>query len=287
MSLPPGLQRVDRAHPCPICGKPDWCLIAADSPPSRAFCQRTPSGTRCGDAGFLHWLTPRHPAPSRTRDFIIAAPKACDPRFGDTTLAFQSALCLREMGAFAGHLGVSIRSLERLGVGRAPGAWAFPMRDATGRIIGIRTRPDSGGKFCLRGSRLGLFVPDGLEQGGTLLIAEGESDAAALLTLGFAAIGRPGCGNGTRMVCDLVARLRPAMLAIVSDSDEPGLRGAEVLALALTVRCRDVRVVVPPSPHKDARAWANAGVSHDEVQAAVQSAAPRRLTVSVRSGGMT
>ncbi|MBL9000774.1 MAG: hypothetical protein JNK25_06520 [Phycisphaerae bacterium] len=285
MSLPPGLRRVDRAHPCPICGKPDWCLIAVDYPPSRAFCQRIPSGTRCGEAGFLHWLTPRGSAPSRTRDFIVPAPKPSDPRFGETMLAFQSAACRCALGGFADRLGVSIRSLERLGVGRAPGAWAFPMRDATGRIIGIRTRPDSGGKFCLRDSRLGLFVPDGLEQGGTLLIAEGESDTAALLTLGFAAIGRPGCGNGTKMMCELVARLHPAMVVIISDSDKPGLRGADVLARALTVRCRDVRVVVPPSPHKDARAWANGGASHDEIVAAIQSAAPRRLIVSVRSGG--
>jgi hypothetical protein len=159
------------------------------------------------------------------------------------------------------------------------------MRDAAGRVIGIRTRPDSGGKFCVRGSRLGLFLPESLEQGGTLVIAEGESDAAALLTLGFAAVGRPGCGNGTKLVCDLVARIRPSLVVIVADSDSPGLRGAEVLAHALCVQCRDVRVVHPPAPHKDARAWVNAGASRDAILLGIQSAAPCRLIVSVSTGG--
>jgi hypothetical protein len=30
--------RVSRTHPCPVCGKPNWCLVSADG--TAAICQR-------------------------------------------------------------------------------------------------------------------------------------------------------------------------------------------------------------------------------------------------------
>lgn len=48
-------RRVNREHPCPVCGRFDWCLIAADE--TAAICPRTESPKRAGDAGFLHRLT--------------------------------------------------------------------------------------------------------------------------------------------------------------------------------------------------------------------------------------
>lgn len=48
--------RVSRQNPCPICGKPDWCLVAPDG--SAAICQRVTEGAvkKCGEAGWLHVL---------------------------------------------------------------------------------------------------------------------------------------------------------------------------------------------------------------------------------------
>lgn len=48
------MQRVSRQNPCPVCGKPDWCLVAKDG--SAAICSRIQEGSikRCGDAGWLH-----------------------------------------------------------------------------------------------------------------------------------------------------------------------------------------------------------------------------------------
>ena len=52
-----GMLRVNRANPCPVCGKPDWCLVAADN--SVAICQRIEDGSvkKCGEAGWLHRLS--------------------------------------------------------------------------------------------------------------------------------------------------------------------------------------------------------------------------------------
>ncbi|MHC4357133.1 MAG: DUF3854 domain-containing protein, partial [Planctomycetota bacterium] len=49
--------RVDKNHLCPICSKPDWCLIAKDG--SAAICARIEDGSvkKCGDAGWLHMLS--------------------------------------------------------------------------------------------------------------------------------------------------------------------------------------------------------------------------------------
>ena len=48
--------RVSNARPCPVCHKPDWCLVAADG--SAAICARVLEGSvkRCGEAGWLHRL---------------------------------------------------------------------------------------------------------------------------------------------------------------------------------------------------------------------------------------
>ena len=44
-------KRVSRSDPCPICGKPDWCVVAEDA----VICARIESLKRCGEAGWLHW----------------------------------------------------------------------------------------------------------------------------------------------------------------------------------------------------------------------------------------
>src|SRR5947208_2902513 len=58
-----GWRRVSRDRPCPVCERPDWCLIAADG--SAAICARAESPKRCGEAGWLHqlrddWRPARH-----------------------------------------------------------------------------------------------------------------------------------------------------------------------------------------------------------------------------------
>jgi DNA primase len=201
---------------------------------------------------------------------------------------------------FALELGLTTESLQRLGIGwlgkeelehhgfrHAREAWSFPMRDATGSIVGIRLRLPNGRKLAITGSNNGLFIPSDLPaHSHQLLIAEGESDCAALLDLGFEAIGRPGCENGTRLLIRLVTRIRPTEIVIVSDGDEPGLRGADKLAAAMRVFCSSVRVIAPPPGVKDARVWKRHGATHDEIAAAIELAQPVGLElVSARHGG--
>lgn len=97
------------------------------------------------------------------------------------------------------------------------------MYNAQSQIIGIMRRVLDGGKRAVPGSNNGLFVPHGLQSTEQLLIAEGESDCTALLTLGFEAVGRPSCNSSATFLIP-VARSRD--VAVVADSDPIGARGA-------------------------------------------------------------
>ena len=63
--------RVCRRRPCLVCGKPDWCLYAADL--SAAICQRVSDRAvkKCGEAGWLHIFGDRARQSPRRRTLSI------------------------------------------------------------------------------------------------------------------------------------------------------------------------------------------------------------------------
>ena len=263
--------RVTRHRPCPICGKPDWCGVSADG--EVACCMRVESDRPARNGGWLHRITdaPPRPAPclyvpppttpSGTTDWAAVL-----RRFGrDTRTA--------EVGRMATALGVSAGNLLRLGVCWAapPRAWAFPMCDGRGKTIGVRLRAEDGKKWAVPGSHNGLFWPDDLAGSGPLLVCEGPTDTAALLDLGYDAIGRPSCTGAVRMVILAVHVLRRRDLVIMADADGPGIDGANRLAGALTAAGRRPKVI-RPLQGKDARAWVQAGATRAVVDCAIANA---------------
>ena len=160
------------------------------------------------------------------------------------------------------------------------------MVDADVRIRGIRLRALDGHKWSVRGGRDGVFWPAGLTFRKPLLLSEGPTDTAALLDLGFEAVGRPSCLGGTRIVCELVLRKKPPAVIVVSDRDEneAGQHGAESMATALLTYCPSVRVIQPPKKIKDVRAWLLAGATRKNVQAVINAAPHRKLTVRGKRG---
>jgi hypothetical protein len=150
------------------------------------------------------------------------------------------------------------------------------MRDAVGRIIGIRLRKWSGYKFAVPGSHNGLYIPDTHTPPiPHLLIAEGTTDTAALLSMGLAdTVGRPSCSGGTRLLIDLVRLHQVEQATILAHNDEPGVSGAESLASRLAVYVPTVRIIKPPIGVKDARVWLQQGATAADVTAAVRAASP-------------
>ena len=178
------------------------------------------------------------------------------------------------------QLGVSTESLERLDIGHSSKhrAWTFPMRNADGKIVGYRLRRSDGKKLSVSGGHEGLFISGGLDLAttdGVLFVAEGPSDTAALLDQGFSVIGLPSAGGAIKHAVEFVRKHRPSAVVIVADADEAGQRGAKKLAAALVGTFPDlpVKIITPPTPHKDIRDWKKAGATTADVQAEIDAAA--------------
>jgi hypothetical protein len=226
------------------------------------------------NGGWLHRLA--YSAPRQVPRLHVPPPRATAPRTTDWIALLQRfARDTRaaEVERLAATLGVSPGSLFRLGiVWAAPRhAWGFPMRDAAQKVIGIRLRTESGHKWAVTGSHNGLFWPEDLTGAGPLLVAEGPTDVAALLDLGYATIGRPSCAGTIEAVVEAVRRLRRRDVVIVADADGPGIDGADRLAQALTEKGHRPKVIRPVQG-KDARAWVQAGATRTVVDTAIASA---------------
>jgi len=265
--------RVNKNKPCPICGKPDWCLISRDG--KYAICARYESPRKMAEAGY------RHRIDGKNENLKKVEPPKQSSRFISRNeienLAYRYKRESNKVNFIAERLGVSYQSLDRLDVGYDydSKAWVFPMRDEKELVCGIRYRNIDGKKWSLKGSRNGLFWPDGIWSGGynDLVICEGASDTAALLDLGFDVLGRPSCNSGNKMICEFL-KGRGRDVYIMADRDEPKLKpngevfrpgqdGAYKLARDVKKLVKNVKVVTPPKRFKDVRQWVNVGASRE------------------------
>jgi len=171
----------------------------------------------------------------------------------------------RHLDGFAMSLGVEVESLKDMGCARADGAWAFPMKNAKREIIGIRLRNEEGQKWAVKGSKQGLFIPEFYNSQTMLYIVEGPTDAAAAHSLGLYAIGRPSCTGCEDTITQFISIEHIKRAVIVSDSDRPGLRGAEKLQRTLPVFSA---IWVPPC--KDLREFLIAGGNSQMIEATLK-----------------
>jgi hypothetical protein len=133
--------RVTKNQPCRICKKPDWCTVAADG--TASCCMRVESDTQMRNGGWLHRL--KDPAPR----FEYRPPRGAGARgvtldFGAIWRGWRNKTGPAMLEKYAHSMGVSDQALDDLGAawGWQHAAWAFPMRDGAGKIIGIRCAND-------------------------------------------------------------------------------------------------------------------------------------------------
>ncbi len=257
-------------HPCPICGRPTpghkstWCRTTLDG--ELAVCRFESAGSirTTRDGGWLHALRPR--TPSNGSGYVSPGQTPYRPARATRTTnwpllvgLYQRNIESEQLEVFAECLGVSAAVLIRLGVGCFGDVWTFPMVNEQQVPVGIRTRTENGEKRSVFGSRAGLFIPhDFAPNGGPLVVCEGATDTAALLSLGLCAVGRADCATGLRFLRPLCAGRD---VVIVGDNDDAGRHGASQLAGSLD----NARVVFPPDGIKDAREWVKVGVTAAEV----------------------
>src|SRR6056297_1776264 len=239
----PRMLRVSRLSPCPLCGRPDWCLVSPDG--RMAICPRTPDGAikDLGEAGHLHEVDPDRAVP-------LPPPK---PE-SEVKVDFEDLALKRRRYAeprlheLARQLGVSVDALRSLKVGYNDydQSYIFPERDGQGKIIGLLVRYPDRGKRRLKGSKNGLSYADDWDAGsGPALLVEGPTDTAALMTLGCNAIGRPSNRGGAPQLAELLQEFPDdRQLIVLGDNDQksdgrwPGQEGAIQTAAELAKRLK-------------------------------------------------
>lgn len=270
MSLLDNFIRVNRNRRCPVCEKPDWCLVSKDDPtlPAMAICARIESEVRRGEAGWLHVFDDRpHHRQPRYRRVLMDVRQDID--YSDEAQCYAEAGSEGMVSQLACKLGVSDESLHRLRVGWCGGHWAytFPLSNYAGVIVGINRRFSNGKKMVFPGHRTGMYLPCDLPtdlSGQTLLITEGGSDTAAGLDFGYWTVGRFSCTSGLQQLQKLIKRRTPRRVVIIADADEPGRRGAVSLAKSLRRFCLYLDVVEPPV--NDLRQWRRDGATADDLR---------------------
>lgn len=241
--------RVSKANPCRVdgCGHVDWCTYTDDG---AACCMRIQSDKPMRNGGWLHKINASTPRPAPPLRRTVAKPVNIDWNYRERQYTPPDG----KVKALADKLGVSEYALNVLGVGWAwdRNAWSFPMKDETGRTVGMRLRNEDGAKWCVTGSSNALFIPD-IEPREVLYIVEGASDAAAGVDLGWWVVGRPNCSACLEMILKYVARVKARQVVIVPDLDDnqAGQRGADALqaklrvpSKQLIVPCKDLRQAV-------------------------------------------
>lgn len=242
------LTRVTRANRCPICNGDTWCLIGR----SVIICMRTVSpkvkNFKGGEVGYIH----PHPDPNK-QPVYEPRPERKAPQVNAKRVlrdwARAHPVSQRRLPELAKDLGVTVGSLEALEfqANGNPRTWGIPMKDGYGNYIGIRLRNEWGKKWAVLGSQAGIFIPNVPFQA-RVLIVEGPTDTAAAVSLGFYAIGRPSCSGGVPHIVDWLKKCHACEAVIVSDNDDPGIRGAQDLqrwlpvpSCILILPCKDLR----------------------------------------------
>lgn len=239
------------------------------------LCGHVPSSKRVGNkgAGWLHILDGRAPVAVPTPKPVPTKTVTRDwPRF-----AAECVAALPDQCPLAQELGVSEWTMGALMLGWSEehGAYTFPMRDGDGTIIGIRTRYRNGEKRAIRGSQNGLFIPRG-EPNGELWICEGPTDCAALLTVGFYAIGRPSNTAGHDQLvryCQRHPKCRDVVILADRDAkpvtEQATMMAARELAASLKKLGKRVKMIRPRRGIKDVREWINRGANAKTLRAVV------------------
>jgi len=249
-------QRVTRTNPCPICRKTHWCLIGQHS----VICMRVISerahNFEGGDMGWYHSLNGDAPV-------LVQKEQPRAPTVNVKKTLHDWSQFRRDQSGLAIDLGVSMDSLVALECTKAPDykVWAFPMRDGYNEYTGIRLRHENGDKWAVTGSHAGIFIPQGIRPQKEIMICEGPTDAAAALTLGFYAVGRPSCSGGVPHISTWIKRHHIQRSIIVADNDDPGLRGADMLTAHIGVPSA---ILVLPA--KDVREFLRNGGTKDDIR---------------------
>lgn len=283
-------QRVSRKNPCPVCNETRRCTVAVDG--LAAKCLNIHDGNTAGNTS--HDEVGAYTVHTLTEDVHFPPPADRPPRLeyaytAKLAKAWHEHLPPERDEQLSQALGLDCKTLELLRMGWVScaglerlktfcfgaGCWTFPMRSATGGIVGIRTRFESGDKRQITGTEAGIFIPAKQHKRRCLVVTEGPTDLAAAIELGLAAIGRPN-NMGKADYCAEYAALNGYRNICLITDDDSGKeqaqrqtdRGAEIMRAECEKRGIEYRRLTP-TRFKDVREYHNGGGSPKALQDAI------------------
>lgn len=228
---------------------------------------------RDGIEAYIHVIDPALAAQNRPEREPVKADV-------DMTELAERCQSLHAIGVASAALGLPSWSLRDFCIGWSGDhrAFTFPMRRRPGGpVVGIRLRAD-GRKWSVTGGREGLFIPTSYKPRWGVVIEEGPTNAAALKSLGFNAVGRPSCLGGVPDLARLCAGVDVVICAQRDKADRngrrAGQRGAGILFKALRGKAKSIRVIMPPRGFKDARDLLLAGWTRSDFVKLIRAAQP-------------
>ncbi len=283
-------KEVSKASPCPACGKDHYCAFSPNGKVLRCMGSGdTPAGMVNGgadrDGGTLYRTTTQ---PTGTSSRKQNSRKAGIPATAKVDLAamlkaMHGCITEAQVTELAAGLCVTVESLRTIGIGWATaedlrklraggagwaenppdGAFAFPERGGNGQLVGFSFRETDGHKGSPSrsvGARRGLIVSATMhDSSAPVLLVEGASDVAALISVGLPAVGRP---SNTAGADDLAQLLNGRDVLVVGERDGkpdgrwPGRDGAVSISKRLAAAWNSpVKWTLPPEGRKDIREW--------------------------------
>lgn len=251
---------------CPVCLKPDGCLVADDG--SACICSRKLEGSvkKVGKGGFsggwLHILGDFKPQKYKTPEKPFVDWNKWTVKF-----AKQLAENRKAFGKLCQSIDLNPISALRFYSGWTKGWLTIPLYGVSGRVVGIQRR-QAVIKRLMRHSNLGVFVPSAFfqDRSDTLAVCEGYTDTVTALEYGYNAIGKVNAYIGNEEVIAYAkkhGKIKHVTIFADNDVNDVGLAGATETANMLSDQGFDVGVVL--TPHKDLRASKAAGLSLKDI----------------------
>ncbi len=247
--------RVSRKMLCPVCGKDDWCIVSQCG--NYVLCPRVQKGSiKSYACGHIHYGN------KFVQQSLLSGKKPNTYNQKHIAKVYRSLnFTYQALFPLARKLQVDIHALQNLGVGRCDSTWYFPMYNDRLELIGLKKRNIKGDKWCEKHSRFGIYYPRTFQDGsGSIIICEGESDTASMISKGYRAVGRANSKTCRRILSEL---LKHHDIVIAADNDsknkhEPYVGLIEAVKLAGYIDSRSVRIVCNEK-YKDIRQWIISG----------------------------
>jgi len=238
---------------CPVCGKPDGCLVAEEG--TAAICSRVSEGSirKVGKGpfagGWLHIL-----GDFESKKYEVP-PK---PHINWNRIAVRCARVLsehrEEFSSFCQLTKINPISALRFFIGYYDGWITIPMYGRNKRISGIQKRKGPL-KRHMEYSDMGVFIPASFfqYQCKTLAVCEGWSDTLTACEYGFNAIGKMNAFVGDDLVLLYAKEIKCKKVILFADNNENGvgLDGANDTASLLEKGGFPTKIVL--TPEKDLR----------------------------------